>query len=620
MCQSSDNYIIYESFDIGDYLNVKGEYYIPRAASSPFTFDYSMYLKTKKIFFLVYEPEVEFIGKEKTIYDIREYVKDYIDTFPEKIRAYLYALIIGDKSLLDDDVVSNLSDVGIIHLFAISGLHVGLICMIFRKLLSVILNESTVDNLLIIFLLVYIVVAGFSPSVLRASVMYSLSIVFRKFRIPFSSLDIISITFILFILINPYYIFDIGFQLSFLVSLFLVLGWRIIEGDVIRQVLFVSILAQLATLPLIVNLNNELNLFSIFFNVIFVIIMGYIFLPMTFISFFIRMFNNLYGQLIIVFENLLNSVNDFSYIIRVGNIHVLFIIIYYVFLYLFLVNTENKKKYYTFYIIMLCLLFLNKVNPVGEVYFLDVGQGDSTLFKSPFNSCNVLIDTGGKQRSNITENNVTPVLKSLGVERIDYFVLTHSHYDHVGGTKEIIDSFKIHNLVVSKYNSGEMIKGYIQQAKRRGINIIYVNKGDYFGCNNEYKVIAPSKSYDSINNQSIVLEASIFNKKWLLIGDSELKKFSSSNIDILKVGHHGSDTSLDESLLQELKPSTSIISVGINTYGLPSRNILELLEKYRVRTFRTDVSKTIIYLDIGNGIFYSTKSYNNSILGKPKIL
>jgi len=392
------------------------------------------------------------------------------------------------------------------------------------------------------------------------------------------------------------------------------------KGDTFKQALFVSILAQLSTLPFIINLNNEINLMSIVFNVLFVLMMGYVFLPLTFLTFIFKMFNNLFAEVILIFENILDATNQFSIIIRVGNIHALVAMIYYLFLYIFLVSLEKKRGYGFFYLLLLIILFLKQLNPFGAIYFIDVAQGDSTLIKAPFNSCNVLFDTGGKLMSDITTNNVLPVLKSQGIYELDYLVLTHSHYDHIGGAKTIIDNFKVNNLVVSEYNSGVLLNESIKYAKGKGANIIYVSKGDVFGCNNEYTVLDPGDDHESINNQSIVVRASIFRKTWLLMGDSELKEFETGNVDIIKLGHHGSITSITEELLNQLEPDIAIISVGDNGYGLPSGKVIEMVNSNGTELFRTDNDNTIIYLDIGEGIFLNTKAYNNNILGKLRIL
>ncbi|XMB85131.1 DNA internalization-related competence protein ComEC/Rec2 [Mycoplasmatota bacterium WC44] len=619
ICKGNRKYIVYESYKVGDLLNINGDFNLPNYASSPYTFNYKSYLKSKGIYYLVYKPDATFIENKGTIYDFREYVKNYLNTFPTKNKSYLSALIIGDKSLINDEIVNSMVDVGIIHLFAISGLHVGLICIILRRIFGLFLNETDSDNILIVFLIFYMLLAGFSVSVVRASLMFSLSIMNKKLRLPLSNLDILSITFLIFICINPLSILDIGFQLSFIVTLFLILGFKIVKGDLLKQSLYVSLLAQLATLPIVVNLNNQINILSVIYNIFFVLLMTYILLPVTFTTFFMKMFNDLYFEVIILFERLVLIFDDLSILIKVPNIHIILVVVYYGLLFIFLSNLENNIIHKNFYLVVL-IFFIPYINPIDSVYFIDVEQGDSTLFKSRFNICNVLVDTGGKIDRKITTNNVVPFLNSIGTSKIDYFVLTHSHFDHVGGAIDIIDNYTVKNLVVSKYNTGELINNISLYARSKGINIIDVKPGDYIGCNNEFKVLGPNKRYQSINNQSIVLDIDFGGKEWLLMGDSELKDFNTRNIDVLMVGHHGSNTSLDEELLRKLSPRTSVISSGKNNYGLPSPQIVELIMNSNIKLHRTDIDNTVHYLNIANGIFLNTSSYNSIVLGKPKYI
>ncbi len=611
ICKGKNKVLVYQQLKVGNVYKINTKR-LPKSDSGIYLFDYRLYLKSKNIKYIAYDGDLTYLESKFTPYLIKEKVEKYLNNFTEPSKSYLYALIIGDKSYLEEENLTKIKDLGIIHLFAISGLHVGLLYLILNYFLNIFLKEKAKDNSIIVFFSIYLIITGFSVSVLRTVLMVVLKIFFKRLKIPFSSLDCLIMAFFIMITFNLYSIFDSGFQLSYIVTFSLLLSRDIVKGNYWKQSFSLSLLAQLVTLPIIINLNNQFNLITIFANIIFVFFVSYILLPITFINFLLKV-TEIYNYIIFIFENLLNVFSKFSYSLNVGNLHPLLIVIYYLLLYQHFVKVEkNKRSNFYFYLILICLI--SKINFVDQVYYLNVGQGDSTLIKQKFGSCNTLIDTGGMFRREIVDTNVLPVLQAVNIFELDYLVLTHSHFDHVGGAKNIIDDLKVKNLVISEYNNGKLINEIVDYAEIKKVNVIKVKKGDRYGCFNEFTVIDPNQFSKKINNQSIVQVLTLNGLKFLFLADVEKTDYQ-MNIDVLKAGHHGSNTSYSQEMHEKLTPDIAIISVGENNYyNHPSIEVLNILQD--TDYYRTDKDGTIIYFGILKGIFINTNTYNKYILGK----
>lgn len=560
LCKDGSIVKIKGDYSVGDVVELNGTFSVPSTRRSPFTFDFRNYSYSKNIYYRFQDIDSKVINHKRSIYEIREFVKTYIEIKNEASQKYLLALILGDKSLFTEEEKEMHSELGISHLFAISGLHVGLLCMILEKRLS--------KKVVSVIVLSYMVIAGFSPSITRAALMYVLGTNLVKYG--FSSLDGISIVFLVLYLLNQNVIFDIGFQLSFLVTFFLLLYKP-------KQLLEVSIIAQLACFPILINMYNQLNLITVFVNIYFVVIMSSLVLPITFIEFIFPL-GKIYEVIITLFERLVEFSNEFNMIIEMKNFHPLLIVLYYVLI--------RKPK------LLVVIIVINMLLPIKEgIYFIDVGQGDATLI---VDEDVYLIDTGGLRTYDIYKYEVRPLLRSLGISKIDYLVLTHSHQDHIKHTGDVLNDFNVNEIIVSAY----------AENMPYDIRVNKAHPGDIIG--NLY-IKGPSKMYKKTNNQSLMF---IYRNNYsvFFMGDSELKE-SFGEVDVLKLGHHGSNTSLNKEILNDTRPEHIVISVGQNRYGLPSRDVLNMIENYNV--YRTDTHGMVYY----DGEMYSVKEYMNNFLG-----
>lgn len=234
-----------------------------------------------------------------------------------------------------------------------------------------------------------------------------------------------------------------------------------------------------------------------------------------------------------------------------------------------------------------------------RVYCLDVGQGDSILITN--NNKTMLIDAS----TNEMGSRVVKYLNDLGIKKIDYLVGTHPHEDHIGGLDNVIKNFDIGTIympnVVATTKTYEEVIDAISAKK---LKVTSPKTGDKFNVGNaECEVMSIRNDKDDYNNCSIVIKMDFNNVSYLFTGDAEESVESSRkwpHIDVLKVGHHGSNTSSSKNFLEQIKPEVALISVGQgNTYGHPTQATLKRLSNIGAKIYRTDENGTILLIEKG---------------------
>ena len=244
-----------------------------------------------------------------------------------------------------------------------------------------------------------------------------------------------------------------------------------------------------------------------------------------------------------------------------------------------------------------------------NIYFIDVGQADSILITN--NDASMLIDAGNNEDG----EDVVNFIKDKGITKLDYVVGTHPHEDHIGGLDDVINSnIEIENVLMPKIETTtKTFEDVVNAISNKGLTVKAPNKGDTFtlGDSNLEVMTDSILDEDNLNLSSITLRLQYGNNSFLFMGDSEKeneKTITWPKTDVLKVGHHGSDTSSSEEFLNEVKPSISIIMAGKdNSYGLPKEEIVERLENVGSKVYRTDENGTIEVTSDGNNINVTTK-------------
>ncbi|MFZ7945466.1 MULTISPECIES: DNA internalization-related competence protein ComEC/Rec2 [Bacillaceae] len=639
--------------------SVSGTLKKPAIAKNPNAFDYRRYLSFKGIYWIaeIQENPLQHCSPLKPsplvlIKQIRFSGIRYLENhFPPEISSLSAALIFGDRSLLDPKLLGNYQKTGIIHLLAISGLHVSLLIgMVFYIGIRFGLTRQFMTNFLLMLLPVYVILTGGSPSVIRAALMIFLVLFTVKFKshMKLLPIDAISWAFILFLLISPMVIFDAGFQLSFSVSFAIILSARQIltkyQQNWIRM-LVTSVTAQLAALPLLLHHFFEVSLVGIFANLLYIPLFSFVYLPGLYALFFIQLlfaktpqiFIDFFVKTIHLSNQLIEILAHLSFVRFIPGKPNVFILILYIVLIsaIFIIwetGTYTKKGLYL--LVLTAVLFSfqpcwNWLNPNGEVTMIDVGQGDSILIHLPHGKGNYLIDSGGtvsfaedewRQRTKpyeVGRDVVVPFLKGQGITRIDKLILTHGDMDHIGGALAIISELEVKQILLpSVTEPSETELAIIQEAMKQGIPVKKVKSGDQWRKEeSEFYILSPKENFTGERNSgSIAIVARLGGVSWFFGGDLDqegeekiIREFTNMKIDVLKAGHHGSKTSSSEAFIQQLNPRIALISAGEkNRFGHPHQEVLERLKKTNTIIYRTDLQGAITYRFYhGKGTFYT---------------
>ena len=272
------------------------------------------------------------------------------------------------------------------------------------------------------------------------------------------------------------------------------------------------------------------------------------------------------------------------------------------------------RKIRIVFLTCLCLLVVGCANPFVEsndmtsvstfsgdtlrVNYIDVGQGDSIFIQLPNNET-MLIDAGEAYMS----ENVINYLNNLGIKKIDYVVGTHPHTDHIGGLEEVINTFDIGSIYMPR--AGSTSKTYLDlltAISNKGLKVKTAKSGVVVLDDDNLKLefIAPnSDSYSELNNYSAVLKLTYLDNTFLFMGDAET--LSEDEItydvdaDVIKVGHHGSDSSSGIEFVKKVSPEYAIIMVGEgNSYNHPYQSIIDRYENVGAKVLRTDLDGNIV--------------------------
>ena len=437
------------NYMIGDILTVNGDLLKPNKNTNFNLFNYRNYLYSKKIYYVLNNPIIIREKSNNIFYKIKNNIINIINKRDDK--DYLYAFILGDKDYIDDDVKSSISSNGISHLLCVSGMHVTILSIGLLWILNHIHKNKFNEIIVIIFIYFYAFLINFSPSIMRVFYMYVIGYINKIFKLNIDMKYVVIYLFLFNILLNPYAIYDIGFLFSYIITYFIIKYQSIIKrcNNYISKLFMVSLISFMASVPILIYNFNEINLLSPFINIIFVPLITFIIFPLSIISFIVpndifMVTTNLFEQLSLFFEN-------YKLSIIIPHISIYIFILYYI-LIIFILNMINKRRYgYFFIFLILLILHSNIFNLNNEVHILDVGQGDSSIIRYKFNKV-VLIDTGGNYQSDISKYVTIPYLKSLGIKKIDYLILTHGDFDHMGEAINLVNNFKVEKVI---FNCGE---------------------------------------------------------------------------------------------------------------------------------------------------------------------
>lgn len=603
--EEKDSFLV--SYSLGDTIYFEGNLVLPSKNSVFNLFNYKEYLERKEIYYLVEIIMIQKIDSSKNLlYQLKNKINHHISKYQSS--SYLQAFLLGDMSKIDDDILATYQKNGVSHLLAISGMHVsflsGMLLLLFKKIrFSTLIQYLSV----ILFLLFYMILSGNTPSISRAVILFSLISINKVFDLKISTLQLLLITFCLLVINNPNILFDVGFEYSFLISFYLILFQKKLNQDSYLKGLFqISFFSFLVSLPISILYFYQVNLFSIFLNLVFVPLVSFIIFPLSFLTFLLPFLDSVFSFLTQFMETLsLFFSNHLSFLLIFRKPHLVWIFFYYFFLLLF---RYDYKKIGSLGIILLLSYqyFYLFLFPQTFFIMIDVGQGDSLLIHS--NNHTLLVDTGGKieykrekwqirKTKTIAEKTLIPLLKSYGIRKLDYLILTHGDTDHMKEANNLVRDFSVSQVIFNPDSYNDLELSLIKLLERRKIK--YYQNVKRVGLGNLQLSFLNTKLYDNENDNSNVLYFSYFNFQFLLMGDASKKResdilvnYNLQNIDFLKVGHHGSNTSSSKEFISKISPKYSLISVGKdNRYGHPKDSVLDILKDTKI--YRTDINGSI---------------------------
>lgn len=594
------------SFELGDRVLVSGDISDISNNTVLYTFNYKKYLASNKIYNVIEITDISKVSSNKSVfYLIKNKLLDRVNKL-KKSSPYINSLIFGNNSYLDEDVLSSYRENGISHLFAISGLHISVFIMIISAFLDKMKVPFAIKSTVLIgFLLFYMFLTNFSMSVLRAGIFTILLLVNKVFKLEIPSVNLLLLAFSIILFINPLNLNNIGLQYSFLVTLFLILFSDMFKGKrKVCSLFMVSFVAFLVSYPITINNFNQVNFLSVIYNLFFVPYVSSILLPFTLLSFVFPGLDSCLYFFIKIIESLSHFLNSISFFkISMCKMNVLMIVFYFVVICkLFLNWNKGKRKYLFLTFLFFILHFFMPFGTNDFIYLFDVGQGDSMLIS--VNNKITLVDTGGlvmysdkEYTYKLSKNKILPYLKAKGIRKIDNLILTHGDADHVMEASYIVSNFKVDRVIFNRGEYNDLEKNLIKVLKKENIKYFKgFNEIDMDKC--KLKFLNTLK-YDNENDNSNVIYLKYDKYKFLLMGDAGidrendiLNKYNLKDIDFLKVGHHGSDTSSGEEFIDNINPKYSLISVGKNNrYGHPKEEVLGILSGSKI--YRTDIDGSV---------------------------
>ena len=630
---------------VGNKITVSGTIQKFSINTNPGGFNEELYYKIQNIDYKLKAEEITIIdstySKFHNILNVikAELAKVYETVLPDKEAGAIMAMVLGEKYLLDDEIKELYQENGISHILAISGLHISIVgaaIYFLLKRLKLGLLASTI--LSIGFVYSYGIFTNFSVSTNRAVVMYIVMVTAKLIGKTFDLLSALSLSAFLILIQNPMEIFNLGFILSFGAVLGIALILPCLDSllptkkSVVKSI-YVSISAQVFTLPFLLYYFYQLPLYSIIINLIMLPLTsllitislaagigGLIYLPLgVFLSGGAKYILGFYELVCRIGSSLPRN------LITIGRPDTFRIIIYLlmVLAFIYVARKYEKKKFLIILVIAMVILVSPKTREGLSITMLDVGQGEAIIIETQSGS-NILIDGGSSSVNQVGIYRIKPYLLYKGIDRLDYAIVTHTDMDHVSGILEIIGDkdIAIEHLVLPEISEKDEVYQRLENlARENEIYLEYIVAGDEFLEGDFYmSVLHPPVGYKSASNNdnSTVLSIKYGEFDMLLTGDIESKgeqelisylnrdnyingksdlvyknvikeKLSmQTEYDVLKVAHHGSKHSTTEEFLQIIQPEVSLISCGKNNrYGHPHIEVVNGLKEINSRIYGT---------------------------------
>ncbi len=607
----------------------------PAKKLNPGGFSYREYLKKQEVIMQGWDAENILVIKENfsfknVLISLKlKLLRVIEELFSQRISAFLKAVLLGERAELSYQMESLLKKTGASHLLALSGLHAGIIIMALNLIFSRLFKSRKLSFfLLAVISLLYVIIVGAPISIIRASLLTLLYLFSDQIYREADFFNIIALTLLVNIFINPYALFTVSLQLSYSIVISIYLLSDFLKNN-LSGILSVSAAVQLASIPLTAYYFGEYAYIGLITNIWLIPAIA-VLLPISFLTVltaFLIPYLALFiaAALEICYQLLFRALEIMSYIqgemLVIPKPSLLKMFLYYIFLfslpYLFknrrislsakrwIFNNKKLSRYFLIgFITVFALFFINFSSHYLEINFLAVGQGDGIYIDFP-DGKNMLIDTGpGGEEGRQAEYSIISFLNSRGISEIDYLLLSHFDSDHSGSLYHLLARRKIKSIIISLHDQDNSFQQkLIKKTKQDNIQLYFAGEGsqiDFKNCSVEFLHPPPDRVYRDENSNSLVFILKYGKYSFLFTGDITkeieqkiVEKHSLQNITVLKAAHHGSSTSTGKTLIKQTNPNLAVISVGRNNFGHPDESVLERLKEYNVQYLRTDIAGAV---------------------------
>ena len=654
--QESPKEILY-----GSYISFKSIIQSPSSERNPGEFSYREYLALNNIYATMSvfgvsnviispdrDPNFFF---EHIIFPSKEFVVKTIRTVMKGDEAnFLIGLLLGDRTDISDEIKSAFMNTGTIHVLAVSGSHVVLVAEIIFVIVGL-LRFSRKPKILLamVFLIYYMLLTGATPSVVRATLMMIVLYTGKLFEERTDVYNMLGVSAVIILLIEPKQLFDVGFQLSFSAVFSIVYFYPKLNALIPKipepleefkimkwlwQLFAVSLAAQIGTLPFTAFYFGKVSIVSLFANLIVVPLVGVIVtiglsgailgIAWMWIA---SCFSEVNNTIAFVTLNFVKWAEQVPFAIVNTATFGLQETITYSLLIGFLFNIGNrsiqKKIIFASLAAANVLLFVSQFGSSEQVLritFLDVGQGDGAVIQFPTGET-VIVDAGpASPGSDTGEKTIAPFLRRKGISTIDAILTTHPHADHLGGVPYLLKHFTVKQTIDANQRAGsslfreyDLLEEKMEQITARAGMILPIGGAQLYFLHPTEQFIDPDSAngYAHLNETSVVFKLQYGETSFLFTGDAELEAedqlvhtysdFLKS--DLLKAGHHGSSTSSSQEFVSCIIPKEVVVSVAkFNKFRHPSKRVLERFVVSGASVYRTDMEGAIVFESDGRSV------------------